>query len=243
MVRDILNKHGQGELGYVGMVLEPLVWIASIDLAWHLKGHSVKDGISLESFLISGLGAYFLFYAHVLVTVSSSVTNNTNLLYFRRVTPLVLIVASVLREFLTSMIVYVTVIGGLSLYQNNLQLADPLKLLVVLAGISLLAAIGGVLFGLGQLVIPWLRLVQLVYIRIMFIFSGGFFFANDLPPQIAYYASFNPLLDLIEFLRESFYAQYQSHYATWQYPLSFIAVGLVLILVLERTTRRYLVTA
>jgi ABC-type polysaccharide/polyol phosphate export permease len=60
---------------------------------------------------------------------------------------------------------------------------------------------------------------------------------------MAYYASFNPLLELIEFVREAFFRQYQSRYAMWEYPLVFIIVGMVLILVLERATRRYLAAA
>jgi capsular polysaccharide transport system permease protein len=242
MLREMLKK-GQKGMGYAGMLLEPLAWVVAIDIAWHLRDHTAKHGVTLEAFLISGLAPYFLFYAHVLGKVSSAVTGNTNLLHFRRVTPLILIVANLLREFLTALIAYVVIVGGLGLFQSNPQIADPLTILVAVAGMSMLAAIGGVLFGLGQLAIPWLHLVQMFYMRLMFIFSGCFFFANDLPPQMAYYASFNPLLELIEFVREAFFRQYQSRYAMWEYPLVFIIVGMVLILVLERATRRYLAAA
>ncbi len=243
MLRDTLNKHGAGGLGYAGIILEPLAWIVAIDVAWRLRGHHTEHGVSLEAFLISGLAAYFLFHSHVLSTVSGAVTGNTNLLNFRRVTPLVLIMASGLREFLMALIAYTVVIAGLTLYQDDFQIADPLMLLTALVGISMLAVIGGVLFGLGKLAVPWLQLVQTFYMRLMFIFSGCFFFANDLPPQVAYYASFNPLLSLMEFLREAFFPQYVSRYATWEYPLIFIVVGIALVLVLVRATRRYLVTA
>lgn len=243
MQRDMINKHGSSGLGYAGVILEPLAWVIAIDIIWHMKGHQLQHGATVEWFLISGLAAYFLFYSHVLGAVSGAVTSNTNLLYFRKVTPLILIAANALRESLTSLVAYTVIVGGLSLYQGDLQVADPLKVLLALAGICALAVVSGVMFGLGQLAVPWLKLVEVFYMRLMFVFSGGFFFANDLPPTLAYYASFNPLMSLIEFLREAFFPQYVSRYATWWYPLAFIAVGMELVLVLERATRRYLVAA
>ena len=55
------------------------------------------------------------------------------------------------------------------------------------------------------------------------------------------WALLNPLLHLIEFVRNGIFTIYQSRYAVWYYPLEFIVVGLAFMMVLLYSTRRYVV--
>lgn len=240
MLRDVINLQRQTGIGYLGSIVEPLVMIAALDLFYHFQQRQLTHGASIEAELTAAIGTYYFFFTYMLTAVSSSVKANTNLFYFREVTPLVVIAASALRQFLTGLVAFSLMVVGVSIYQDSLQVVDPLSLLVALAGIAALATIAGVFFGLGELAVPSLRFVDAFFRRAMLFCSGVFFFANDLPSQIRGWMMLNPLVHYFEFVKDGMFPNYHSRYAEWSYPLPFILVGVFLIVVFERATRRYL---
>jgi ABC-type polysaccharide/polyol phosphate export permease/tetratricopeptide (TPR) repeat protein len=242
MLRDILNQQRQTGIGYLGTIVEPLVLILALDLAYHFETRQPAHGVSIEAFLTADIGTYYFFFVHMIGAVSTSVIGNANLFYFREVTPLVVIAATALRQFLTGLVAFSLMVVGLSIYENSLQVSDPLLLFAALAGIAALATIAGVCFGCGELVIPSLRFVDVFFRRLMLFCSGVFFFANDLHPQLRGWMMLNPLVHYFEFVKDYMFVSYHSRYAVWSYPLPFIFVGVFLIVVFERATRRYLVT-
>jgi capsular polysaccharide transport system permease protein len=218
-----------------------LAFLAALDIVYVMAGHREPNGTSTTAFLVAGIVPFICFYVRLQAAASTAVRANLNFLYFRQVTPLLLILASCLLEYLTGLVVLVLIIGGLSLYQGSLQLHDPLLMIAALTCISILGMVVGTLFGLGQLVIPGLSVVEVIFFRVMFFFSGALYYANTLPPRMRFFALFNPLLHLIEFVRDGFFESYHSRYANWHYPLTFVFVGLALMMAVIRATRRYVV--
>lgn len=241
MLRDILNQQRETSIGYLGSIVEPLVLIVALDLAYHLEHHQVSHGVTIEAYLTADIGVYYFFFVHMLMAVSLAVKGNTNLFYFREVTPLVVIAASAFRQYLTGLVALVLMVTGLSIYQGSLLVVDGLELLGAVSGIAALATIAGVFFGLGELKFPSLRFVDVFFRRVMLFTSGVFFFANDLPQQIRVWMMLNPLVHYFEFVKDGMFLSYQSRYAEWSYPMPFVLFGIVLIVVFERATRRYLV--
>jgi capsular polysaccharide transport system permease protein len=139
--------------------------------------------------------------------------------------------------------VFVIIAGGIAFYDDSVTFRDPLTILAALSGIALLGMIVGAIFGLGELVIPSLHLAEVVVARIMFFFSGALYYANLIPTQIRRWALLNPLLHLIEFVRSGYFANYDSRYVNWHYPITFIVLGLAFIMLLLHRTRRYMVAA
>jgi len=243
MVRQMLTRHQHSGMGYLWAIAQPLAYVAALNLVYALAGHHAPYGLSTTAFLVSGIVPFICFFVRVQAAASGAVGGNLNFLYFRQVTPLLLIVANCLLEYLTGLIVLAVIIGGLSLYQGSLQLSDPLTMLIALTCLSILGMVVGTLFGLGQLVIPGLGLVETIFFRLMFFFSGALYFANAIPARMRYWALFNPLLHLIEFVRDGTFTTYHSRYANWHYPLSFVVCGLALMMMVIRATRRYVVVA
>lgn len=239
MVREMLTRHHHNGIGYLWAIAQPLAFVAALGIVYTLAGHQMPHGTSTTAFLIAGIVPFICFYMRVQTAASSAVRNNLYFLYFRQVTPFALILANCLLEYLTALVVLLVIIGGLALYQGSLEINDPLTMLIALTCISILGMVVGTLFGLGELVVPVLSLVETVFFRMMFFFSGALYYANLLPPRMRYWALFNPLLDLIEFVRDGFFVTYHSRYAIWSYPLSFIVVGLGLMMAVIRATRRY----
>jgi capsular polysaccharide transport system permease protein len=241
IVRDILALYAHSGMGYLWALAQPLAYIATLWAVFMLAGRSAPLGTSIVAYLAAGIVPFVSFYVRIEVSVSSAVRSNVNLLYFRQVTPFVLITAAFLREYLTSMFVFIVITAAIAMYDPAVEIHDPLLILAAVTCMSLIAAIVGTLFGLGQLAMPSLLLAETVLSRVMFFFSGALYYANLIPKQMREWALLNPLLHLIEFVRDGFFTIYQSRYANWHYPLEFIAVGLALVMVLLYSTRRYVV--
>lgn len=241
IVRDILALHSHSGMGYFWALAQPVAFISAIAMVYSMAGHKAPYGTSVWAYLAAGIVPYFSFYIRVETSVASAVRSNVNLLYFRQVTPLVLIVAAFLREYLTGLVIFVLVGGAIAFWDKSVEIKDPLVILAAVTCISLLATVIGVFFGLGELAIPSLKLAETVVMRVMFFFSGALFYANLLPPRMREYAMYNPLLHLIEFVRDGYLTVYQSRYANWHYPIEFIFVGLAFMVVVLFSTRRYVV--
>jgi capsular polysaccharide transport system permease protein len=241
MLRALLTNHEHSGIGYLWAVAQPLAFVAALDLVYAMGGHRMPYGTSSTAFLVAGIVPFICFYVRVQAAASVAVRGNLNFLYFRQVTPLLLILSGCLLEYLTGLVVLVMIIGGLSLYQGSLLLNDPLTMIAALTCISMLGMVVGTLFGLGQLVIPGISIIEVIFFRLMFFFSGALYYANMLPPRMRYYALFNPLLHLIEFVRDGIFESYHSRYANWHYPLTFVFVGLALMMAVIKATRRYVV--
>lgn len=243
MLRQMMTGHHHSGIGYLWAIAQPLAYVFALNLVYALSGHHAPYGISTTAFLVSGILPFICFFVRIQSAASGAVSANLNFLYFRQVTPLLLIVAQCALEYLTGLVVLVIIIGGLALFQGSLQIADPLTMLEALTCLSILGMVVGTLFGLGQLVIPGLGLVETIFFRLMFFFSGALYFANAIPARMRYWALYNPLLHLIEFVRDGYFVTYHSRYVNWHYPLSFIVVGLALMMAVIRVTRRFVVAA
>lgn len=241
IVRDLLALHAHSGMGYLWAFAQPLVYTASIAAIYIVTGHQAPMGSSVIAYLAAGIVPFISFYMRIQAGVSAAVRSNIQLLYFRQVTPLTLIVAAFVREYLTSLIVFAVIAGGIALYDKTVQIHDPLTILAGVSGISVFGAIVGVIFGLGELVFPALRLAESVVWRFMFFFSGAMFYANFLPPQMRKFAVLNPMLHLFELVRGAYFANYDPRYANWHYPLEFMVVGVAFSVVLLHSTRRYMV--
>jgi capsular polysaccharide transport system permease protein len=136
-------------------------------------------------------------------------------------------------------VVFVVIAFGLSLYDKAFTIEDPLTILFALFGISLFGMIIGALFGLGRLAFPALQLAETVVHRMMFFFSGALFYANLVPARERAWALYNPLLHLIEFVRDGIFKNYHSRYADWPYPWTVIILGVGLMVLVISATRRY----
>ena len=135
-------------------------YIATLGAVYALVGHHPPHGMSTLGFLATGIVPYINFYVRIQSAVSTAVRSNVSLLYFRGVTPLVLITAAVLREFLTSLVVFVIIIAAIAFYDDSLQINDPLTILAALSCISLLGMIVGAFFGLAELAAPAIKLMR-----------------------------------------------------------------------------------
>jgi capsular polysaccharide transport system permease protein len=241
IIKDVLALYAETGMGYLWALAQPLVFTFSIAAAFIATGHGAPFGTSIVAFLAAGIVPFISFYIRMEAAANTAVRSNVSLLYFRQVTPFALIAAAFVREYLTAMFAFVIIVGAIAAYDKSVAIPDPLEILMALTCVALLATVIGTLLGLAALAMPSIALAEIVISRIMFFFGGAFYYANTLPPRMREYALWNPLLDLMEFIRGGLFSFYDPRYATWQYPLGFIGVGIALVVIVLYSTRRYIV--
>ena len=96
----------------------------------------------------------------------------------------------------------------------------------------------GFVNGAIAFVIPIWNLILIVLIISMYLSSGIVFLPSQMPEQIQYYLSFNPLLHCVEWMRTAYYPDYPTQLLDRTYVLEFSLVSLTLGLILERLLRR-----
>ncbi len=236
-LRETRTRFGAHQLGYLWALLEPMVMIGTFVIVFLVANRPAPEGMDLYGFTATGLVPYLIF-SNSLNQVANAIAGNKSLLFYPRVHILDLVIARAALELATYFAILIVLMGGHALWNQHLELEDPLMVVGGLILSSLLGtAVGLIFLGLAQ----YSRLADRIrgpLVRPMFWISGIFFTAAQLPDGAREPLLINPLLHTIEMTRAGFYKSYSDQYATPKYVLMFILVALLVGLLLERTVRR-----
>jgi capsular polysaccharide transport system permease protein len=114
---------------------------------------------------------------------------------------------------------------------------DPL---LVILGLLLAGALGGSFGAALCSLTVYSNSVDKVanaLLRPMMFMSGTFFALEDMPPQLADYLVFNPMLHVVELVRDGWFPTYTSTRVNAWYPSIWIGGFTILALTLERVVR------
>ncbi len=238
VLRETRTRFGSHQLGYFWALANPVMFVGTFAVMLHITGRGAPLGMDVNSFLATGFLTFF-FFRDVANRGSGAVKANKGLLFYPQVHPLDLIAARTQLEITTLAVVFVLVMGGNALWQQQFNIDDPL---LVVVGLALAAGIGASLGLVLCAIAVFSNSVERISgfaLRPLFWVSGLFFTANDLPPQARDVLLYNPLLHCIELVRTGWFPAYDSRYADWAYPAIW-AVGLAFVgLTLERVARQH----
>jgi capsular polysaccharide transport system permease protein len=237
--REMVSRYGRNQLGYFWALLQPLLYVSIFEILFLLAQRPMPLGISLEQFLFTGIVPVVCFFMNVEARVTTAINSHKDLLYYREVTTLNILVAAWLLEVMTSIAAALIIIFGLYLFGIEITINNKLEVLEASLGISLIAAVMGGVFGVISLRYNSAMFVGQTVNRAIFILSGAFYYANELPPELREYILINPLFHYVEFIREACFVSYKAAYASWEYPLLFIIPGILLLLMSDRVYRQH----
>lgn len=236
ILRETRTRFGQSHLGYLWALIEPMLWIATMAGMYALGGSTGKTGMTMVGFIGTGVIAYELFrncQSRVMLAVSS----NMPLLFYPQVQPVDMMVSRVLLEYATWFSVFTIILGGEALLRGDLAIDDPL---LVIGGLLVAGALGGALGSVLCSLTAYSNSVERIAgaaLRPLMFASGTFFAFEDTPQRLADYLVYNPVLHIVETVRDGWYASYTSTRTTLWYPLVW-TIGLAfLALALERVAR------
>ncbi len=226
ILRETRTSFGQSTLGYLWAIITPAASVALLFFIYTLIGSKAPYGESLTLFFATGI-LTIEFFNKLSQTLMTGFITNKEILIFPMVKEIDILFARLILISATYLVImlffYVSLIGlGLAPFP-----AHPEKLLEAFLAIIAL----GLGFGVFNAVIVslWRGWAQIASIltRPLFFISGVFYVPDRLPEKVLDLVQWNPVLHLVEWMREGFYPHYDSAVFNPEYPL-FLAMILIL---------------
>lgn len=237
VLRETRATYGTSQLGYLWEIVIPAAATAILVAIFTAIGRHPPFGESFALFFATGLLTIYLFrkYGASLMTVYDA--NKALMTYPPIKAPDVLYARSLLIAA-THLVIMVVFYSGLGYWGLAGFPAYPEKLITAFAVTCLL----GFGFGATNAVLlsffeSWRHVVTILTRPLMFI-SAIFYVPSYMPPEIIAWIKWNPVLHCVEWMRNGYYANYNSRVLDEFYVLT-VAVILILIGLLgERLTRQ-----
>jgi len=240
VLRETRTRFGEHQLGYLWALIEPLLWIGSFAGLYYFGDRPAPHNLEVVAFLATGVLTYEIFDNNV-GRLGEAINGNKPLLFYPPVKPLDLVIARAALETGTLTAVFCVIMGGKALLRGELPEID--SLLQVMLGLSLAAALGA---SLGLLLCMLGDLSNVVnrlrgpLLRPLFWISALFYTIEDVPTDLRELMLYNPVVHVVETVRDGWFPEYTSRYADPLYPIWFILGFSFAGLLLERVVRRKL---
>jgi capsular polysaccharide transport system permease protein len=236
-LRELVTRYGRQNLGFLWVVIEPLMFCAAVSVLWTVIRPTYDHGIRVVAFVVTGYMPILL-VRHVLMHGMYAVRVNSPLLYHRQVSILHMFFARSLVEVVGVTFAFV-LIGCLLVPAGLLPL--PVKLLPLYAGWFLLACMAfglAMIFGsLFELFEPVERIVGVIT-YIMVPLSGTFYMVAWVPARYREYVLMIPFLNTVEMIRSGFFGDAVQTYYSIPYTVGWAAGFILLGLVFATFVRR-----
>ncbi|OZI77637.1 ABC transporter permease [Bordetella genomosp. 12] len=242
VLREMRGRFGARRAGMFWFFFEPIAHVLVVMSLYSLLRGRQVPGLDFPVYLISGI-VPFLMFKNIMLKGMEAVNANKALFAYKQIKPFDTIVARTIVEFTLMGCVYIVVMGGLGFWGGfDVSLADPLRWLAVLA-------IGvGFSFGMALILcvvvdaMPELKIfIRLLFMPLYFI-SGVIIPVWLIPSEMLKFLLWNPLLHIIDEMRQSMFLHYHAAAGiNLYYPFFCTLVVLFIGMALYRARRTNLV--
>ena len=207
LFRELLTKKNFSYLGFVGILLEPLLITSVYLIILRLIRIDLKVGINIFLFFATGI-LIFSFFVSIVTRSANAMKANKNLFYYKRVKPIDTVIARTFIEATVVLIVYFLILS-IIFYINNEIILDnlPILLLVFTLIIVLAFSVGLIVLIIGNKFQNTQNLLPL-FTRPLFFTSGAIFPIEFIPSNLRRFILWNPLLHASELARNALDKKY-----------------------------------
>jgi len=225
MLREMSTRYGRSPGGYIWAILEPLGAIIMLGFGFSLLLRNPSLGNSFLLFYATGFLPFSL-YQNLSTTIARSMIFSKPLLRYPAVIWIDAILARLLLNSLTGILVTYIVLTGILFLIDTRTVIEYVPLLEALFLTILLGfGIGVLNCALFGLIAIW-ETVWSIITRPLFLASGIFFIYEDMPPVVQDILWYNPLLHLTGLMRQGFYPMYAPQYINLTYVAAFSLIAL-----------------
>ena len=189
----------------------------------------IEGELSLPFFILLGVIPW-LFTYNTINDCLSIFVQNKGLLFFKQIKPLDPVIALVFSEFMMLVLVFVSGLIVLSIF-DYWHIQNPLRwFIAIFLYLIFVAGLAFIISCIGFFSKPIARLLRIL-LRFLYLFSGIFFSAQMVSPQMRTYFIINPLFQFIEISRGCFssastYDMYGDLYYLFESAIVSIFIGL-----------------
>ncbi len=240
MIRELNTRFGRENIGFLWIMVEPLMFAALVAFAWRIMKGPEEHGIGVVAFVISGYLPLTLF-RHAITRCLNVFLANGSLMYHRQIRILDFIFVRVLIEMIGGMMAYLF-IGILLVYFDLFPVPADIGMLI--AGWLLYSlftlAVCFVVAPLSEMSSVLEKLVP-VTTYVMIPFSGTFSMQSWLTPSVRDLMMWSPWVNAMEMMRFGLFGDRVTPYYDVSVPLWGSAFLTVIGLALCRKVRKTLV--
>lgn len=213
------------KLGVSWSVISPVLFILILSfLRGRLDGGETH---TIPTFIFMTFGMLLVqAFLETLNAGSAAIKKNMALFAFRQVQPISAVIAAGLFQLLVKVFIVFGIFIAMYLLNMDVQVADPLSIILNIVCLWLMALCLGLILGIGTLYIPEIRKFQSLLTRPLFFISGVFFSLQDVPREYWWLLDWNPILHAIELSRYAAYPSYGNEGASYEYFLS-LTIGIL----------------
>lgn len=229
IVRDLIIRYGRDNIGFVWVVLEPMLLCAGVTVLWSLAKQPYEHGIQVVTFIVTGYMPLTLF-RHLTSPNTHILRRSLNLMLHRQIALMDVVVARAVLEFIGATLAFCVVYGFLVL----IGIAHPIhNINLVVMGWLLL---GWMTFGLGCCLAALTEVSEsaahfvgpIQYLSVPL--SPTFYMVDWLPTSVQDLTYFNPLTHPYEMIRDGVFGPAVNAMHDWRvtfiYGLFYLATGL-----------------
>jgi len=239
MLRELNTRFGRENIGFLWIMVEPLLFAGLVAIIWRFVKGPTEHGIGIVAFVVTGYIPITLF-RHGVTRSVVVFTANSSLLYHRQVKILDFIVVRFVIEMLGGMMAYLFIAIILILLK---EFPVPSDIGLFMAGWFVYALF---CFSICLIIAPLSEISEVlekfipVTTYIMLPFSGLFTLSSWLTPEMRGYFLWSPFVNGMEMMRKGIWGdQITAYYNVWN-PIACSIVASVIGLALCRHVRRTL---
>lgn len=200
VLREIMTRFGREQLGFIWLVLEPLILTVMVMAGWTIMYGSTKHGVTVLQLVLTGYSMITL-WRHVIQRFAHCFRHNAGLLFHRGVRPMDTILARFLLETVGTLISFFVAYIFLYAIDWIPPIYDVFTLLsawFLLAGFAFSVAL--IVSALIEIWEHAEKFVQpIMYITIPL--TGAFFMVSWMPSDYHYALLLSPMINTVEMFR------------------------------------------
>lgn len=237
VLRETRATFGTSQIGYLWAILTPSISVGLLAFIFSLVDRQAPFGTSLAVFFATGILTIECFNK-LSNTLMTSFQANKALLTYPLIKEADTLYARTVLISVTYAIIMVIFYSSLFAFEAGEIPAKPVVLIQAFGALVFL----GLAFGTLNAVITsiwdsWQHIEKVLTRPLLFI-SGVFYVPSRLPTEATQILYWNPVIHLVEWMREGFYSNYNSSIFDPRYPLFVALIMLAIGLAGERFTRK-----